>query len=340
MRGPSRLVCLAGLLAGCLPNEAPFWLIDHPVTWGIKISVTRPGGYSTGLIVPPGQVRASALPLDTIELEWLTLAPEGTELAPPIWIRCPNTCDFDLTPDELPACPEPTPLQVFSMCRLGEGHRLPLVLAGAKNNALSGSMSVMAIGSADPELSPETCLQRLVTEPKRDLASCLMIFRAYAIGQSVPGGLPDPSGPFDPPGPDDPPDVPPQIADTHPTVEGFWVTAPGGERLVPVGSEVRVKPGLVAIEAELAQDAEQTFFYPVPSGAGYMWVQGQEIVQFRAASSGWVERWEYFGAERRIEIVVQEGLEPFELYFYFADSRQGRATATLRIVPEDMSKTP
>jgi hypothetical protein len=354
MRGPSRLVCLAGLLAGCLPNEVPYWLIDHPVAWGIKIGVTRPGGYASGLIVPEGRVRARALPLDTIELEWLTLAPKGVELAPPIWIVCsfPFTCrDFismgldETGLDELPACEHPVPIRQYWPCRLGEGHRLSLVLDGAVGGSAFGALPVMAIGSADPELSPETCLQRLMAEPKLGLESCLLIDRDYHIGSlAPPTGLPDPSGPFDPPMPDDPmvPEAPIQVADTHPTVEGFWVSAPGGEVFVPVGGEVVVRPGAaVSVAPILAQDAQQEYFRPVTTGPdGYLWVPEEELVLFRAAASGWVEQWEYLEDERSLRFVVPEGLGPFDLHFYIADTRDGRTTVALRLVPEGMSETP
>lgn len=345
MRGPSRLVCLAGLLSGCLPVDVPYWLIDHPVAWGIRVSVTQPGGYATGLIVPDGQVRASALPLDTIELEWLTLAPEGIELAPPIWIVCPEGCTWlDEEPPELPACPVPVPLFSGWMCRLGEGHRLSLVLDGAYGTSVFGVLPVMAIGSADPEVSPETCLERMLTTPKLGLESCLSIHREYHIGGSgLPTGLPDPSGPFDPPAPLDPdaPPVPAQVADTHPVVEGFWVSRPGGDVLVPVGAEVKVRPGVVTIEPKLAEDAAQTFWRPVPHGhGGYLWTRDQEYLVVRATASGWVEQWELVDETQQLRFVVPEELGAFDVHFYVADTREGRATASLRLVPEGMSEIP
>jgi hypothetical protein len=358
MRGPPRLVCLAAALAACLPAEAPYWLIDHPINWGIRISVTQPGGYSSGLVVPEGQVRAAAVPLDTVELEWLALAPPGGELAPPIWISCGFDCNpYSLNPYmELPPCERPMPLLQAEPCRIGEGHRLSLTFAGAYDaptlgggplfGAYAGQLSLMAIGSASPDVSPETCLQRLRARPKVALESCLMSWREYNIAAPLPSGLPDPTGPFGQPPPDFPfpPEVLAQAPDTHPVVDGFWVSRESDAGRVELdvadGGAVKVRPGdRIGVELRVTPESEQEYYNAAPGGTSWMWIPETELVYHRAALTAMVEE-EDFTAEEQAWFVVPAVAEPFTMHFYIADTREGRATASLRFVPEDMFESP
>lgn len=350
MRGASRLVCLAGLLTGCLPAEPPYWWIDHPMNWGVRVSVTQPGGYASGIEVPEGQVRAAALPLDTVELEWLALAPDGVELAPPVWIACQRCAYGQFPGPDLPACPRPLPVFLAESCRLGEGVRLPLTFAGASTGSF-GALDLLVVGSADPDLSPETCLQRLLTPPRTGLERCLVMDRQYLIGSfAVGSGLPEPTGPFDPPepepnGPAIPPEVLEQAPDTHPIVDGFWVarrsTDGRSEVAVPVGGEVEVRAGdAIEVEIRVAPESFQEYaFLTVASDGGIGWISRMESVSARAAVTALVDDFHEEDWGRR-RFVVPADTGPFTMYFYVSDSREGRTAASLRFVPEDMSESP
>ncbi|MCY1012502.1 hypothetical protein OV079_44625 [Nannocystis pusilla] len=209
--------------AACIPF-APYWWIEDARLFGTRMTVVEPGGYSTLLQVPPGQQRASALPLDTVEVEWLFAAAEDTEVQPPIWLACtrPGCIEaFYNRGHGLLDCPLPLPFDIPWACRLGEGHRIRFGFAGAFTLALDSAfagLSLLAIGSRTPEVPSSTCVERYQKSPHVGLEQCL-------IGRDV--HFPGPLWavlPFAPELGELPLEVVTQAPDTHPDIVGFRVS--------------------------------------------------------------------------------------------------------------------
>ncbi|MCY1069669.1 hypothetical protein OV090_33315 [Nannocystis sp. RBIL2] len=343
------LVVGLGLLGGCVPNDHPPWLVDHPLPWGIVASVVEPGGYSSEVVVPDDRVRASALPLDTLELQWITAVPPGVTVPPPIWFVCPGRCS-SLPAEPIPACAFPLPLSRSEHCRLGEGERVRLSLGGAytANEYFRGFIGVMGITS-DGTVEPETCLQRYRTVPRAGLEHCLLQERLLQLGPesrllttvpgladfyTVEGGLPD--------------DLDDEAPDVHPTLSGLRVAHSGRgglrELIAQPGDTITVRVGAyVFVEPQYTADAYQPH-YAFQSMPG----QPERLV----AAPDEERIFERYGLSTLIEDrgdpnddllgfwQVPDVPEPILFYLYIADSRQGRAFATLRFVVEDASPAP
>lgn len=350
MRTARLAACLGLGLSGCAPNDYPPWLIDHPLAWGIVASVVQPGPYSSAIEVPADRVRASALPLDTLELQALVVAPPDTPpLPPPIWIACVGyTCRFNLySESELPpACPSPLPLSESKPCRLGEGERVRLTLGGAFSAGpeFSGTIDLLVVGSGDPDLSPETCLERLASIPRDELQRCLIQARYLELGPSwavlafapdlVQQHLVDIPADWS----DEPPDV-------HPVFLHFDVLRLGAGGLVEIqardGDSVIVRPGeRLILDPIFADDAPQPYYRPVRVADApdlYRLEPDEERMGWRFAFTELVE-----DAEGDIlnSFTVPDVAGPIVVHFYATDSRQGRATASLRLVVERPGDAP
>jgi hypothetical protein len=354
MRTAPFAVCLGLLAAGCVPGDNPPWLIDHPLAWGLVASVVQPGPYSSDLVVPDGQVRAAALPLDTLELQWLVVAPPDTPpLPPPIWIVCGRYCTTELIRSELaPGCPWPLPLSRTQPCRLGEGERVRLTLGGAftAGPEFLGSISLIAVGSADPELTPETCLERLSTRPHADLQRCLVQTRTLELGPLWKVFVIAPALAEQHLVDDIPPDAWNEPPDTHPVLLGAEVLryADGGpvEVFAIDGDTVPVRAGeRIVVTPVFAEDAAQSYYRPVPDHldpSRYTLDPVEEDLEFRVALTALVDDFEYNFGENQLsrEWVVPDHSEPVILHLYATDRRQGRAFASLRFVTEDPADAP
>ncbi|MFY0538714.1 hypothetical protein [Nannocystis pusilla] len=160
--------------AACIPFE-PYWWIQDARLFGTRMTVVEPGGYSTLLKVPPGQQRASALPLDTVEVEWQYAATEDIEVQPPIWLACtrPGCIEtFYYRGHGLLDCPQPLPFDIPWACRLGEGHKIRFGFAGAFTLELDyqfAGLSLLTIGSRTP--TSRRPLASSATRPARTSAS-------------------------------------------------------------------------------------------------------------------------------------------------------------------------
>lgn len=336
------------LLGGaCLPYE-PYWLVSEARFLRFSATVVEPGGYSTLLNVPAGQRRATALPLDTIELEWFVATPPGETLPPPIWVLCSWECGSIFGDDpwpHVPECLDPLPF-LPTTCRLGEGHRTRVTLAGAATIYSSAALerSVLVVGSRDPNVSPETCLERLVTRPSADLQPCLTGQRMLPLGPSwaffaVPfsEGL---SG--------YPPELLAEEADTHPDITAFRVTRVLGSRRTEVlaapGDTVTVAPRerITVLPVTLpGQDYNRVEDYaePVPDVV----VNLTERIHVDAALTALVDDFsapEYGSPDHQIRWTVPDHLEPATLYVTASDDRSGRAFATLQFVAEGPDDAP
>lgn len=343
------LVVGLGLLGGCVPNDHPSWLVDHPLPWGIVASVVEPGGYSSELVVSEGRVRASALPLDTLELQWLTAAPPGVTVPAPIWFVCPDRC-ASLPAEPIPACAFPLPLSRREHCRLGEGERVRLSLGGAytADEFFRGFIVVMGITS-DGTVEPETCLKRYRTFPRAGLEHCLLQERTLRLGPesrlltTVPGLADDYTVEGDLPD-----DFDDEAPDVHPTLSGLqvWHFGRGGfrELIAQPGDTIPVRVGAyVSVWPQYTDDTKQPY-YALQSTPGQperlVATPDEETIRERYGISTLVEDRSDPDDDLLHGWTVPDEPEPILLYLYIADSRQGRAFATLRFVVEDASPAP
>ena len=350
MRTALRLAIL-GLLAACVPDDHPTWLIDHPMPWGIIATVIEPGGYSSELIVPEGHLRAAALPLDTLELQWLAVAPPGTELPPPIWLVCTGSCSNDLSSFSghvlEPTCPYPLPLSRAQPCRLGEGERIRLALGGAftADERFSGTIAIMGISSGDPDLDPETCLQRLSTRPLKGLESCLIQHRHLRLGPPwmLYTAVPQLAGRYTLEGDGLPDDAADEPADTHPNLIGidvFRVTDRGHiVTFAAKGDTIRVRAGERLTFNPICSDSctQEYYRFGLPFGGEIEFSLESENFRYRAALSALVEG---DGPILNGVWVAPDDPEPITLYLYIADSREGRAHATFTFITDNSIDAP
>lgn len=338
------LVALTLLGGACIPYE-PYWLVTEATYVGIRLTVVEPGGYSSLLRVPPGQRRTTALPLDTVELEWLVATPPDVTLEPPIWILCDFACQtiFGAGPDPGPLadCPFPTPIALWEPCRLGEGHRLRLGLDGAHslNNSPSILSSVLVVGSRSPDVSPATCLERLTAKTPADLQPCLIGLRDFPFGPYWA------ALPFSPEYDAVPPELLIEDADTHPDITGFRVIRGFGpnivdELLAAPGDTVTVRPheriSVIPVLVDRARQDYSTVDYS--EGAEPIVTSATEAISIDAWMTALVDDFEepgYFNMlAEEVRWTVPDQLEPATLYVSVRDSRAGRALAILRFVAE------
>ncbi|MBZ5713267.1 hypothetical protein [Nannocystis pusilla] len=339
------LVVGLGLLGGCVQYDRPPWVVDHPVAWGLVVRVVEPGGYSSDLVVPDGRERAEALPLDTLELQWIGVGPPDISVPPPTWLACPFGCGFPFTYEELPACPVPLPLSFPETCRLGEGERVRLSLGGAytANPEFRGWIQVMAF-TAHGDVDPETCLQRYTSLPRAGLESCLMQQRALTLGPEWKAFTTVPAlmslYPLDGELPPDLADTPP---DLNPVLTGLLVRRNGREQLAQDGDTVRVHAGdRISVTPQYSDDSQQEYYaFTSVAASDHLTVMPREeqLVARIGLSAEVQEIGDPLDDEIRLWVVPDDP-EPVDLYLYVADTRQGRAFATLRFVAEDAAPAP
>lgn len=347
-----RLLVLGALTllgAACIPFE-PYWLLQDAWLLGIRLSVVEPGGYATLVRVPEGHTRAEPLPLETAELELLTTTAAGVELQPPLWLVCTvpgcmANFNYLYNPEfEPPACPHPLPLNQQQPCRLGEGERARVSLGSLfglhGSNFLVPTLMVFAISSFDPELSPETCLERYRSRPRRDLQQCLFVNHTFRLGPAWA------LLPFS----DELDLLPPEVlgleADTHPDIVGFRVTRERGsdrvELLVAPGDTVEVEPlEHITVLPLLAGGGAQAFatINPTeidPSTGRSPYDLQTERINLRGSLTALVDDFEdpnSWSDEREFRWVVPDHPEPAIFYVESRDNRQGLALASLRFEP-------
>ncbi|MFZ6181741.1 hypothetical protein [Nannocystis pusilla] len=333
--------------AACIPF-APYWWIEDARLFGTRMTVVEPGGYSTLLEVPPGQQRASALPLDTVEVEWLFAAPADTEVQPPIWLACtrPGCIEaFYNRGHGLLDCPLPLPFDIPWACRLGEGHKIRFGFAGAftleLDSAFAG-LSLLAIGSRTPEVPSATCVERYQKSPHVGLEQCL-------IGRDV--HIPGPLWavlPFAPELGELPLEVVTQAPDTHPDIVGFRVSRERGadriELLVEPEDTVIVEPGehitvLPLLIGGGVQDYVDVYDPDGPGPEPTELLRGFEQVYLEAYVSAVVDQYDSpsrFDPDADIEWVVSDHPEPLTVFVVARDDRAGVGLARLHFA----GKTP
>lgn len=330
------------LVAACLPDFPGSWLIERPVPWGMLATVVQPGGYSSMIVVPEGRQRASALPLDTLELQWLALAPPGATIGPPTWYALSNSGGLPPRDDPPEDCPSLLPLSLDRPCRLGEGERLRFSLAGTStiNDDFRGRFAIAAVSSTDAALTAEECAAEYLDRrsPDPDLRSCLFMERQLMLGpliqliDRVPEEIIAEYGDVE-----IPPEAFDEEPDTHPVLESFIVTRGAGEPITAGdGDTIHVRAGeRVSVTWTYAEGSEQDYFYPHRVSIEperYTLVARKEQIFEDVALSRHVD--EYDQQIDRRSWIAPDGPEPLLMHLYAADTREGRLAATLRFVTD------
>lgn len=331
---------LVGLgLAGCLPPEPVQGLLRQPIVLGLRTEVVRPGPYAEGLVVPEEESRADVLPLDTVALEWVTIGPDGPATQAPVWLACQRgwACERAL-PQELAACAEPLPLMLDAPCVVGTGTRVEFTLDDADDPRLTyfdAQQTVVAVGSGDPELSPETCLGRLQARPLAELEDCLIARGTLRLGPlwhllpqlelpwivTLTGILPA--------------EARADAANFHPRLAEIRVQRGAmDEEVVADGGAVQVGAGeRVKVTFEPEEDAKQVFhtasfvgpvrFFERTEGIGYHGYTTVPVVGFERAGPGLAFRF-----------VVPDEFAGGDLLVWLYDGRGGGRLVTLHMTPE------
>jgi len=335
MQTPARPAWLAlAWMCCCLPPDPPDWVIAYPITWGIQTNVVADGYYSQDLGVPPGHIRAEALPGDTVELRWFGAGPEDSEIRPPIWLLTSfgyAPFSFDGT---VPNCEQPLP-SLIGFCRLGEGERLRVSLGSLDALTGAGSIgyfSILAIASDGDVNDPETCLQRAFSERNPDLLGCLMATRTIEIGpdwrllQFHPDAEDLPEQYFNVP------------ANTNPIITALSVERSSRPDEPPLraapGERLTVRPGeQISVTVELDADAAQEF---VVLGRGpddtFVAEPSTETLIIEARLNALTVDYERSDDRLTHRWTAPDSPDALTFFVQVADDRGGVGFATLRLV--------
>lgn len=182
----------AGLLcglAGCLPEGAPPWLVDHAIVASIRFDVVVPGPYSPS---SPREDRsiASLMPGDRLRATPFLVGPEGVidpERVEPAWFYCRTTrCWLDLALPEAPRACKVESVGSTDTCALGR--------AGAPELKLGEMISLVDLFLDPPALfmiagtpggeSTDECVARLRELDTRGetLQRCILIMEPLPLG--------------------------------------------------------------------------------------------------------------------------------------------------------------
>lgn len=179
----------AVVLAGCLPEGSPPWLVDHPIAAAMRIDVAERGPYGSD---PPreGTVVAQVMPGDAIRATAFIVGPDGPadlEKLRPAWFYCPvSGCFPTLSRGEAtrPCGVEPVPPE--DTCSLGAGPEARLQLGELTGfTTLYVLLPAIFMVSGTPGgLSTEQCLERLgrLREDAETLEDCLLFAAPLPLG--------------------------------------------------------------------------------------------------------------------------------------------------------------
>ena len=180
---------LAGLaLAGCLPEGAPPWQVDHTIAAAIRVDIAARGPY--GPTSPrPDRLVAAAMPGDRIRFTPFLIGPDGPvdlEAVAPAWFYCQASRCFDAVaqPEVLRDCAT-EPLGPASTCRIGTGAAATLQLGELSSLGLFGDPPAVYMISGTPGGASTTrCLDRLrsVASATETLQDCVLIVEPLPIG--------------------------------------------------------------------------------------------------------------------------------------------------------------
>jgi hypothetical protein len=306
---------VSALCAGCLPEGAPPWLVDHEIAAALRIEVAVRGPFSPES-PRPGREVASVLPGDTIRATPFIVGPEGPadldELRP-AWFFCGVTSCFNAVvrgEAERPCGVESLPPQ--DTCSMGQGASGELQL-GAPGSFLELALRppglFMISGTPDGPSTAE-CVARLRSDGGETLQECLLVITPLPLGPAwrlillgVFLGVPDapPLGVI-------PPDAPGAEPNLFPAVLPFQlriVGVDGATRtdIVESGATVSLRPG-ERVEIRAPLDPLDTQYFvdaPVIGDALPSFSTGYEFL-----SSSWL-----FSAD-----VVQLPTEPQQIQWW------------------------
>lgn len=248
LRAPHRTGARAGAAAlvaaavsgGCLPDERPYWVIDHTDALAMQFEVIERGPY--GAEPPPGQGPvAEAMPGDRVRATPFVAGVDGpVDVASlrPRWFVCGgNGCTGGQVVDleAAPRC-DPVTLPQAETCALGEGATATFELGPLVDVAGAASLGVMVMMVAGTPEGPSTaeCLRRAaeLDRTTSSLRECLFFVRTLRVGPLwrtvLVGALTGAASPVAPEA------LPWALAgvepDVPPRIERFaaWVPAPGG----------------------------------------------------------------------------------------------------------------
>lgn len=283
-RAPPRLAALrvgALLLAGCLPGDRPFWVIDHADALVMRFEVTQRGAW--GSEPPPtGGPVAEVMPGDRVRVEPFVAGVDGpVDVAAlrPRFFACPVPgCSVYEVADSPPDC-GPLALPAEEHCLIGQGWPLEFEIGelGDVVAAINFGVPVMMVAGAPGGPTTEECLRRVagLAEQSAPVQDCLFFVRTLRVG---PGWRALLLASLQGDSPVEPHWLPWQVAqvepDVAPAIAGFyaWIPAGGGERFVelPVEATLTVRPGdTITIGAVAANPPQQYMSVAIdPEGGG------------------------------------------------------------------------
>lgn len=242
IRGGRRWGALAATLAGasCLPEERPYWVIDHTDALAMRFEVIERGPW--GADPPPGGGPvAEAMPGDRVRATPFVAGPEGpvdVAALQPRWFVCGgNGCTGGQLVDlaEAPPC-GPIALPQAETCALQPGPAATLELGPLRDVVGAASIGVIVMMVAGTPEGPSTgeCMRRAegLAQASSSLRDCLFFVRTLRVGPTwravVAGAAMGATSPVRPE------DLPWQITQIEPDVApkiahfAAWVPAPGG----------------------------------------------------------------------------------------------------------------
>lgn len=328
----AQVLALAGVVsgpaAGCLPEGAPPWLVDHPIAAALRVEVTARGPFSPES-PRPGREVASVLPGDTIRGAAFIVGPEGPaelEALRPAWFYCGgNSCFGAVVRGEAgrPCGVEPVPPR--DTCSVGQGANAELRL-GALTSFVELSLrppGLFMVAGTPGGPSTAECLARLQSDAGETLAACLLVitplplgpaWRLIALGAAL--GVPDA-----PPLAAIPADAPAAEPNLRPGVLPFAleIAGPGGAtraRTAESGDTVALRRGeVVEIHAPLDPlDAQAVVDAVVSGGRAPIFTAGQELL-----TSSWLFTAEVAWTSVEPQVTRWEVPEdaPAEIYAYY-----------------------
>lgn len=291
---------VAAALAGasCLPEERPYWVIDHTDALAMRFEVIEPGPW--GADPPPGGGPVvEAMPGDRVRATAFVAGPEGpvdVAALQPRWFVCGGIgCTGGQVVDLTEALPcGPVALPNLDTCALDPGPAATFELGPLRDvvDAASIGVIVMMVAGTPEGPSTQECLRRAdaLATASSSLRDCLFFVRTLRIGptwRTVVAGAA--MGATSPVGPSD---LPWQISQVEPDVApaiahfAAWVPAPGGgEYFLEAQSGATLSVGTGdELTLSLVEAAPPQTYYSVSVDQSTLAVSVSPIVEIRGAA--------------------------------------------------------
>lgn len=332
------------LLAGCLPPDRPYWVIDHTDALVMHFEAVERGPWGSEPPASGGPV-AEAMPGDRMRVVPFVAGVDGpVDLAAlrPRFFACPPPgCNLDRIAEEPPPC-GPVALPVAEHCLIGAGWPLEFEVGELTDvvAALNFGVPVMMVAGT-PEGPPTAeCLARVAGRDQESapVQDCLFFARTLRVGPAWRALLLAALAGLDTPV--EPHWLPSEVAtiepDVPPVIASFYAWIPvdgGGERLVelPVGGTLSVRAGdRLTLGSVAAGPPQQYMGVSVdPEGGGVtttLTLEARASIWFATAGP------QFFVDPGTTEALWRAPDEPGEVFVYsvLADTRSAGA-AWLRI---------